>query len=73
MSWSGKTAHHVLHVTRQLILVFRNFDFPEKAKVDAIYPQYYHKTDKVGMHRTSRHNTSDARSRRMADPSLWNA
>jgi hypothetical protein len=26
----------------------RNFDYPEKQQVFEYYPQYYHKTDKVG-------------------------
>ncbi|CUA70373.1 Sec14 cytosolic factor [Rhizoctonia solani] len=28
--------------------IVHNFDFPEKAKVDEYYPQFYHKTDKDG-------------------------
>jgi len=28
--------------------VVKNFDFKEKAEVNLYYPQYYHKTDKVG-------------------------
>lgn len=29
----------------------RNFDYPEKEEVFKFYPQYYHKTDKVGFPR----------------------
>ena len=25
-----------------------NFEYPELAQVDQLYPQFYHKTDKVG-------------------------
>jgi hypothetical protein len=30
-------------------LVARNFEFKEKVQVDKYYPQFYHKTDKVGL------------------------
>jgi hypothetical protein len=29
--------------------LLRNFKFTERAEVDKYYPQYYHKTDKVGL------------------------
>ena len=27
--------------------LYRTFDYQEKAEVDKVYPQYYHRTDKV--------------------------
>jgi hypothetical protein len=29
--------------------IVQNFDFKEKAEVNKYYPQFYHKTDKVGI------------------------
>jgi hypothetical protein len=28
--------------------LYASFEYPEKEEVDKYYPQYYHKTDKVG-------------------------
>lgn len=32
--------------------LYESFDYPEKAKVDEIYPQFYHQTDKVSLNIT---------------------
>lgn len=49
MSFCGKiSTAEFPDIQALLILLYRTFDFKEKVELQKYYPQFYHKTDKVG-------------------------